>query len=158
MIPEINVSFSEGAKCGEEEIQLLVHSSIKKTIEIAKLEFSENAELSVLIADDQTLQALNSEWRNKDKPTNVLSFPTEVSELGRVTFPMLGDIAISLETAKREADLENKTLHHHLTHLIIHGFLHLFGYDHETDKQALQMESLETRILKELGIADPYQA
>lgn len=71
---------------------------------------------------------------------------------------MLGDIVISLETTAREATLENKTFEDHLSHLVVHGFLHLFGYDHETDEEANQMESLETRILNELGIDDPYDA
>jgi len=157
MTPDIDVAFSEGIIYDETEIYALINSAVKQTTELASLKFEENAELSVLIADDQILQTLNKDWRSKNKPTNVLSFPTDVSTPGAVYSPLLGDIVISLETAKKEADLENKSLNHHLTHLIVHGFLHLFGYDHETDKDASIMENLETRILEKLGIADPYQ-
>jgi len=157
MTPDIDVTFADGIDCDEKNILSIIDASIDQAIKTAKLEFAEDAELSVLIADDTTLQTLNREWRNKDKPTNVLSFPTQVSRLGKIDFPMLGDIVVSLETTQNEANLENKTLNHHLTHLIIHGFLHLFGYDHEIDSEANQMESLETKILEALGIADPYQ-
>jgi len=157
MTPEIDIAFADDVACDEDLLRALIQSSIEKTIEIAQLRFVENGEVSFLFASDETLQSVNREWRAKDKPTNVLSFPTDVIELGKVTSPMLGDIAISLETAKREADLENKSYDHHLTHLIVHGFLHLFGYDHEKEEEAIQMETLETKILQTLGIADPYQ-
>lgn len=108
--------------------------------------------LCVLLADDATLRRLNHQFRRQDKPTNVLSFPSAMQENGA-----LGDIAIAYETCQREAQEEGKTLGDHLTHLVIHGTLHLLGYDHETDEEAETMEMLERQILAKLGIADPYR-
>jgi probable rRNA maturation factor len=113
------------------------------------------AEISLLLADDERLRALNSEWRGLDKPTNVLSFPAAAP--GRLAqAPVLGDIAIAFETLAAEARDEGKSPADHFSHLVIHGFLHLIGYDHETPADAERMESLERTILADLGIADPY--
>ncbi|MBB4143452.1 rRNA maturation RNase YbeY [Rhizobium rhizoryzae] len=113
-------------------------------------------ELSLVFTDDETIREINAEWRGKDKPTNVLSFPAFPITPGKKPGPMLGDIVIARETVEREAlDLE-KPFEDHLTHLMVHGFLHLFGYDHLNDDEAEQMEALETRILAELGLSDPY--
>jgi len=158
MIPRIDLSLEDGVSIDETSFLARVVNIITETIEIAGLKFSEDAELSLVLAGDQTLKSLNNEWRQKDKPTNVLSFPGEDIAVGETAGIMLGDIVISLETTTREAALENKSFEDHLSHLVVHGFLHLFGYDHETDKEANQMESLETRILNELGIEDPYDA
>lgn len=155
--PQIDVNFAEGVECNQETILFNLDQSVEMAIKVGKLDFASNAELSILIGNDEILQKLNHEWRNKDQSTNVLSFPTHVLKLGKIAGPMLGDIAISLETAQREAALEMKSFEHHFNHLVVHGFLHLFGYDHETDEEANLMEGLETRILKQLGIADPYQ-
>ncbi len=118
-----------------------------------------NAELAVMLTDDPGIRTLNNNWRKLDKATNVLSFPPP--HPGSTPQPgdaprLLGDIAIAFETARREADDENKPFDHHLSHLAIHGFLHLLGYDHETDDEAEAMEDLERRILAQLGIPDPY--
>jgi probable rRNA maturation factor len=119
----------------------------------------EGAELAVMLTDDAGIRTLNNNWRGIDKPTNVLSFPA----LQPTTPPgdddpprMLGDIAIAYETLRREADAEQKPFDHHLSHLAVHGFLHLIGYDHETDDEAEAMEALEKEILAQLGIPDPY--
>jgi probable rRNA maturation factor len=117
------------------------------------------AELAVMLTDDPGIRTLNSNWRGIDKPTNVLSFPAlrpEGAHKPGDAPRMLGDIAIAYETTKREADEEGKPFEHHLSHLAIHGFLHLIGYDHENDADAEEMESLETEILEQLGIPDPY--
>ncbi len=102
---------------------------------------------------------MNSNWRGIDKPTNVLSFPalqpTAPSRTGDAP-RMLGDIAIAYETMCKEADDEGKPFDHHLSHLAVHGFLHLVGYDHETEDDAEAMEALEQDILAQLGIPDPY--
>jgi probable rRNA maturation factor len=103
------------------------------------------------------MAGLNAQWRGKDKPTNVLSFPGSSVEPGRPAGPVLGDIVLAGETIRREAELEGKLFEHHLTHLIIHGFLHLFGYDHASDDDARVMEALERKALDTLGIGDPYQ-
>src|SRR5207248_6942435 len=116
-----------------------------------------DTELAVVLTDDAGIRALNRAWRGLDKPTNVLSFPA-MSLPDRSQGPRtLGDIAIAYETARHEADAENKPFKHHLSHLAIHGFLHLIGYDHETDDEAELMEGLERQILAGLGIPDPYQ-
>jgi len=108
-------------------------------------------EVAVLLTEDATIRSMNAKWRGIDKPTNVLSFPA-----GESGAPHLGDIAIACETVAREAANENKAFLDHLAHLSIHGYLHLIGFDHETDREAERMEHLETRILASLGIADPY--
>jgi probable rRNA maturation factor len=117
------------------------------------------AELAVMLTDDAGIRTLNSNWRGIDKPTNVLSFPA-LQPTGRGAADdaprMLGDIAIAYETTRKEADDEQKPFDHHLSHLAVHGFLHLIGYDHENDGDAEAMETLEQQILAQLGIPDPY--
>ncbi len=114
------------------------------------------AELAVMLTDDAGIRALNHDWRGIDKPTNVLSFPAIALPDSGSQPRALGDIAIAYETARHEAESENKPFGHHLSHLAVHGFLHLIGYDHETDDDAETMEELERRILARLGIPDPY--
>ena len=114
------------------------------------------SEVSLLFADDQTIRGINAEWRGKDKPTNVLSFPAYPLRPGMAPKPLLGDIALAFETVVREAEIEAKPFAHHLSHLLAHGLLHLFGYDHETDAEAEAMEQLERQILARLAIPDPY--
>ena len=117
-----------------------------------------DAEVAVMLTDDAGIRTLNSNWRGIDKPTNVLSFPALQPTAGAPSdVPRtLGDIAIAYETMRREADEEQKPFDHHLSHLAVHGFLHLIGYDHENDGDAEEMEALETQILAHLGIPDPY--
>jgi len=108
--------------------------------------------LAVLLTDDAAIRKLNAAWRGVDQPTNVLSFPAPADR------GPLGDIAIAFETTAREADAEGKPLAHHLAHLAVHGFLHLVGYDHESDADAETMEQLERDILARLNVPDPYLA
>lgn len=115
-----------------------------------------DSELSVLFTDDASIRQLNAQWRGKDKPTNVLSFPMRTLAPGQRPGPMLGDIIFAWETVKSEAELEGKPLDDHLKHLAVHGFLHLLGYDHENDADAGEMEGLESAILADMGVADPY--
>jgi probable rRNA maturation factor len=106
--------------------------------------------LNVALADDERVRALNARDRKKDKPTNVLSYPS--GEKG-----FLGDIVLARQTVWREAQEQKKVTADHLSHLVVHGTLHLLGYDHETSEaDALRMEALERRVLAKLGIADPY--
>ena len=117
-------------------------------------------EIAVVLADDAEVQGLNAAWRGQDKPTNVLSFPAmEADDVTRQPADMpvlLGDVVLAFETCVREAGEQGKPLAHHLAHLVVHGTLHLLGYDHETDEDAGVMEPLETHVLAGLGIADPY--
>lgn len=112
------------------------------------------AELSVVLMDDASQQELNSQWRGIDKPTNVLSFP-QIEPFSPV-LGILGDITLARETLEREALDLGVSFTDHFTHLVVHGFLHILGYDHIEDSDALVMEGLETQILATLGIADPY--
>jgi len=123
---------------------------VRRAVEAAATPETDGAELSVVLTDDETIRALNAQWRKLDKPTNVLSFPSADGEV------LLGDIVIAYETTRREAAEEGKPFEHHLSHLVVHGFLHLLGYDHESDADAEEMEGLERAILAKLGIPDPY--
>lgn len=116
------------------------------------------AELSIVLADDALVQQLNRDYRGKDKPTNVLSFAlTEAEEPEAEDAPtLLGDVILAWETVAREAAEQDKPVSDHLSHLVVHGVLHLLGYDHEVDEDAEEMEGLEIEVLKTLGIADPY--
>jgi probable rRNA maturation factor len=116
------------------------------------------AEVSVLLADDARLRALNRAWRGRDAPTNVLSFPAEPGTRSVSGTPtLLGDIAVGFETVRCEAEAEDKALSDHLGHLLVHGTLHLLGYDHEEDHAAETMEAREIELLAGLGITDPYR-
>ncbi|PRX04340.1 rRNA maturation RNase YbeY [Martelella mediterranea] len=114
-------------------------------------------ELSLVFADDATIRDINAEWRDRDSATNVLSFPAFPVAPGEMPGPMLGDIVIAFETVAREAEALEKSFDDHLTHLLVHGFLHLLGYDHIENDEAEVMEGLETRILATLDLSDPYQ-
>jgi probable rRNA maturation factor len=109
------------------------------------------AELAVTFTDDAHIRVLNRQFRRKDRPTNVLSFPA-----GPAGSALLGDIVIAEETVAREAKEQGISRNDHLIHLIVHGFLHLLGHDHEVEAEAIAMERLETAILCSIGIADPY--
>ncbi|WP_332065350.1 rRNA maturation RNase YbeY [Bartonella sp. CB189] len=114
------------------------------------------SEISLLFTDDKHMTQINTKWRNKNESTNVLSFPAFPLKAGSPPGPMLGDIIIARETVVREAIKEGKSFQNHLTHMIVHGVLHLLGYDHEKDYEAIQMEEIEREILHKLSIEDPY--
>ncbi len=113
--------------------------------------------LTLRLTDPEEMQTLNREFRGKDKPTNVLSFPFEMPE--SITLPewVLGDIAICPEIVMSEAIEQKKSYDDHFAHMVIHGILHLLGYDHEQDDEAVIMEALEIKILEKMGIHNPYQ-
>ncbi len=115
----------------------------------------DEAQLTIRLVDEAEITELNATYRNKDKPTNVLSFPFEAPP--GVDIPLLGDIIICAAVVAREADEQNKQLKAHWAHMVIHGTLHLLGYDHIDDDEAEVMEGLEIALLGDLGYADPYQ-
>src|SRR5216684_1184046 len=146
----------------EPDAEAVIHRAIAaaaETVDAGLNMGGGEAELAVMLTDDAGIRTLNSNWRGIDKPTNVLSFPAlqPTGRGGPDDAPrMLGDIAIAYETTRKEADDEQKPFDHHLSHLAVHGFLHLIGYDHENDADADAMETLEQEILAQLGIPDPY--
>ncbi len=115
----------------------------------AELENPREGELSVVLSDNGQVQTLNRDYRNKDKPTNVLSFPQ--------SGPLLGDIILAFETVQAEAMDKGVSFEAHLTHLVMHGWLHLQGFDHQTEQTAAEMEAIEIVALAKLGIDNPYQ-
>lgn len=114
------------------------------------------AELCIRIVDEEEGRELNRDWRGKDYATNVLSFVADIPP-GILDIPLLGDLVICAPVVTREAREQHKSVHDHYAHLTVHGVLHLLGYDHVVDRDALRMESLEVRILDTLGIANPYR-
>ncbi len=114
-------------------------------------------EISVVLADDAMVRTLNRDHRGKDSPTNVLSFPIGPAGSMDAVPTMLGDVVLACETVIAEAAAQGKPVADHLRHLVVHGVLHLAGYDHEDDAEAERMERLETQILADLGVGDPYQ-
>jgi probable rRNA maturation factor len=115
------------------------------------------AELGITFADDAEVRRLNRDWRGQDRPTNVLSFALAEGEATPGPGPrMLGDVVLALQTVEAEAEAEGKRVADHAAHLVVHGILHLLGYDHSSEADALRMEGLEARILASFGIADPY--
>lgn len=124
----------------------------KRNVEIwcdAALEKNKPGALSIVLADDEFVRELSHQYRGKDKPTNVLSFPGGEGELG--------DIVLAFETIKREAKEQNKSFSAHTAHMIVHGIMHLLGFDHEEDANAKKMEAKEIAILKKLGFSNPYE-
>lgn len=126
---------------------------------------SSGGEVCLVLTNDTEIKALNKTWRGKDGPTNVLSFPAEPDEEFGVEYiqdtdiaqdRVLGDVVLAFETITREAAEQEKTFRNHAAHLLVHGVLHLLGYDHQTDEEAGQMEGLERNILASFDVADPY--
>ena len=138
------------------ELRKLVRAAVAGVMEEISAQADAGVELSVVFSDDVHVRTLNAGWRGKDKPTNVLSFPAFTLEKGAPLPPMLGDVVLAAETVAAEAAAENKPLNHHATHLVMHGVLHLLGYDHETEAEAEEMEAVERRALARLAIPDPY--
>lgn len=153
---EIDIAIEAGGWPGEETLRALAERAVAATFHEIAPDGSDETELSLLFTDDAGIKALNRDWRQKDKPTNVLSFPAFPTAPGGPLPPMLGDIVLALETILSEAELEKKPFEHHLTHLIVHGLLHLLGHDHESGPEAEEMEGLERSVLARLAIPDPY--
>lgn len=157
-IPATEVLVTADCWASESSAETIIHRAIEAAASMVDADTA-GAEVAVMLTDDAGIRTLNKNWRGIDKPTNVLSFPALQPERTRDDDDaprMLGDIAIAYETTRNEADTEHKPFDHHLSHLAVHGFLHLIGYDHENDDDAEVMEDLERDILAQLGIPDPY--
>ena len=156
-IPATEVLVTADCWDSESSAETIIHRAIEIAASMVDANTAD-AEVAVMLTDDAGIRTLNKNWRGIDKPTNVLSFPAlqPTGDAPDDMPRMLGDIAIAYETTRREANEEDKPFEHHLSHLAVHGFLHLIGYDHENDNDAEAMEALEREILAHLGIPDPY--
>ena len=153
--PKIAIRVEAGAWPPARRLRALAERAVAAAIAHG-LRVPPGSELSLLFTDDAHMRALNAMWRKSDETTNVLSFPGSQESAGFGSF--LGDVAFAFETIDRESAAQGLTFEDHLTHLILHGFLHLLGFGHAKDDEADRMEGLETAILGGLGIKDPYRA
>ena len=147
--PSVDIQIRSALWHGEKAAGQTVKNAVAAAASVLS---TAGGEVAILLTDDEAIRALNRQWRGIDKPTNVLSFPSARPGIAR----FLGDIVIAYETLKRECSEEGREFHHHLAHLTVHGFLHLAGYDHEADADAIEMEGLESRIMARLNMPDPY--
>ena len=138
----------------EQETGLPTAEQIEQWATAAVQPQSDEVEMTVRIVDEAESHELNLNYRGKDRPTNVLSFPFECPD--KVELPLLGDLVICRQVVEREAQEQDKPVMAHWAHMVVHGSLHLLGYDHIEDDEAEEMESLETQIMTGLGFADPY--
>jgi len=160
-VPTIDIAVEAGGWPAEAELRALAEVAVEAALAVLRTaedglqapspppSSQEGGELSFLFTDDAHIRALNRDYRGVDKPTNVLSFP-------QASGPLLGDVILAYETVRDEAALAGKPFRAHMGHLIVHGFLHLLGYDHMEESEAEEMEALERAALGRMGIADPY--
>lgn len=159
--PQIDISVQDPEWEAMGDVKDIIYTAAQTALTAALIpRFAENRDLevSVVLANDDLVQTLNREYREKDKPTNVLTFASLDDEEGLPVEGILnlGDIILSYQTLDREAQEQGKFLLDHVKHLTVHGILHLLGYDHETEDDATDMETLEIRILEKLGVQNPY--
>ena len=179
--PSVQISVDDGEWPDRRKLRTIAGSALKaaakalaeadeplpRSVSASQGVSGEASELSIVFTNDAAMRELNKKWRGKDSPTNVLSFPQLAAPrpagsggrkpgLSRESAQLLGDVILSAETVTREAALASKPLVDHMAHLIIHGYLHLLGFDHEEEGDAEKMEQLERVALRELGIPDPY--
>jgi probable rRNA maturation factor len=152
--PPLDIAVTINDEAWPDNLEARAEEAVLAAIKLAKPKVKGAAELSIVLTNDEEQHELNRQWRGKDSSTNVLSFP-QIEPFGPVV-GILGDITLARETLEREAVEQGTSFADHFTHLVVHGFLHILGYDHLTDAEALQMESLETQILATLGVEDPY--
>jgi probable rRNA maturation factor len=153
--PQVDVSAESALWEAYPDSAEVAERAVFAAIDTAELICRPDAELSVLLSDDAHIRVLNRDWRGKDKATNVLSFPA-AEDADVEDAQLLGDVVLAFETVAREAEEEGKAFRDHLAHLVVHGTLHLFGFEHETDDEAEDMEDAERVALARLGISDPY--
>jgi len=150
----LSIDISRNTEGWPEPFDARADAAVRAALAQSRARITGPAELSIVLTDDAEQRVLNRDWRCIDKSTNVLSFP-QIEPFWPVS-GLLGDIIVARETLEREAAEQGVSVEDHFTHLVVHGFLHLLGYDHMDDDEALAMEGLETQILASLGVADPY--
>ena len=155
MSADLTVEMAREAGDWPENLAPLAQKALSAALENCGFAIEGPCEISVLLTDDANQKRLNAQWRGKDKPTNVLSFPALGPE--DPTVGLLGDISLAHETLVRESGDLEKPFDHHFVHLLVHGMLHLLGYDHQTEDEALAMEARETDIMELMGYPDPYE-
>lgn len=155
-LPHIDIALEHGDWPDRHTLENWLQTAVGAAAQTAGLSWPDDAELSCLFTNDENMALINGQWRNKPAATNVLSFPGADIAVGEPAEHMIGDLVFAFETVQREAEEQNKTFKNHMLHLAIHGFLHLFGYDHIGDAEADTMETLEISALLSLGIASPY--
>jgi probable rRNA maturation factor len=148
----VDVEVADPAWLAAGDVDSLAQDVVAATLIEVGRRVHPDAEISVRLCDDDEIRALNLAWRNKDKATNVLSFPPPAGNRA----PLLGDIVIAFEYVSEEARDAGRSLRDHLAHMLVHGMLHLLGFDHENQSEAEEMEDLERRILAKLDVDDPY--
>lgn len=157
---QIDVAIQDPAWEEMAAIETLVLGTVRTAMQMAvkpKIAEDKDLEISIVLANDDLIHVLNREYRGKDKPTNILTFAALDAEEPQGTDMInLGDVVLSYQTIEREAKEQGRFLQDHVTHLVVHGVLHLLGYDHHDDDEANNMESLEIRILEKLGVQNPY--
>jgi probable rRNA maturation factor len=152
--PALTIDIARTTEGWPDNLDARADEAVRAALKASKARLTGPAELSIVLTGDAEQRVLNRDWRGIDKSTNVLSFP-QIEPFGPVS-GLIGDIILARETLEREADEQGVSFEDHFTHLVVHGFLHLLGYDHIKDDEALVMEGLETQILASLGVADPY--
>jgi probable rRNA maturation factor len=148
----VDVEVADPAWLVAGDVETLAQDAVAATLTEVGARVHPDVEISIRLCDDDEIRALNLAWRNKDKATNVLSFPAAAGNQGL----LLGDVVIAFEYVSEEARQAGRSLRDQLTHMLVHGLLHLLGFDHENEFDAEKMEDLERRILAQLGIDDPY--
>lgn len=137
-----------------EDLEQWVRKTLENTVQRPR-RLADGVDLTIRIVDSHESQSLNAQYRDKDKPTNVLSFPAELPE--HIDIPLLGDMVVCASVVASEAGQQHKTLQAHWAHMVVHGTLHLLGYDHIEEDEAEEMEALETRILTAMQFPPPYE-
>ena len=155
-IVDIQIAVEADGWPEEDVLRQLVSGAVDAAFSHLGIPLAASTELSLLFADNEAVCEINDRWRGIRKPTNVLSFPAAGEIDSTHLPPLLGDIVLAFETISSEAALENRPFDHHLCHLVVHGLLHILGYDHQSDDEAAEMETMETAILAKLAIPDPY--
>ena len=153
----INIIFDDNYGFKESVIKKIIRKTINLTFCELNDDYKKKYEVNILLAQNEQMKKINRKYRKIDKVTNVLSFPQGLimSNLGKEKL-LLGDIVLSLDKLRKEAEDQSKKFNNHLTHIIMHGFMHLLGFDHENEKEAKVMEEREKDILLKLSIDDPY--